>query len=87
MWGKSGGAVRILAVITPHRKGKDAAIEIVACEKPTTPIVVDIQSVMAVVGRIGTRGKFFLVDRMGGMVRPEFIPPELDEEEEETELE
>jgi hypothetical protein len=38
---------------------------------------------MAVVGRIQTRGKWHLIDCTGGMVRPEFIPSEMEEDEEE----
>jgi len=74
-WGKFSGKVRLLAVITPYRTGgQDAALDIVRHFQATTPIVADIQSIMAVVGRVETRGKWYLVDRSGAMMRPEFIP-------------
>lgn len=87
LWGKLTGDIQLLAVITPYRTGgKDAALDIVFHSQALTPIVTDIQSITSVVGRIQTRGKRYIIDRTGGMIRPEFIPaedPEEDEEEEE----
>lgn len=84
LWGKLTGSLRLLAVITPYRTGgKDAALEIVQQFQPMAPIVADIQSVMAVVGRVQTRDRWYLIDRTGGMVRPEFIPGDEEEEEDE----
>ena len=37
-------------------------------------IVTDIQTVSVVVGRIRTRGKWTIVDRSGGLIKPEFVP-------------
>jgi hypothetical protein len=83
-WGRFAGKVRLLAVITPYRTGGlDAALGIVSHQQVKASVVVDIQSIMAVVGRIQTRGKWHLIDRTGGMVRPEFIPSEMEEDEEE----
>ncbi|KAJ7721397.1 hypothetical protein B0H16DRAFT_1335362, partial [Mycena metata] len=83
-WRHFAGQVRLLADITPYRTGsRDAALEIVAHHQPTAPVIVDIQSVTAVVGRLQTRGTWHLLDRTGGMVRPEFVPSdELEVEEE-----
>ncbi|KAJ7508160.1 hypothetical protein B0H11DRAFT_1704741, partial [Mycena galericulata] len=75
VWGRLAGATRLLAVIIPYQTGgKDAAVDIVSHTKPTAPIVADIQSVMAVVGRLQVQGRWYLIDRTGGMVRPEFVP-------------
>ncbi|KAJ7763978.1 hypothetical protein DFH07DRAFT_867316 [Mycena maculata] len=76
--------VRLLAVITPYKTGgKDAALGIVFHSQPLIQIVADIQSIMAVVGRIQSQGKWYIVDRTGGMVRPEFIPGDEGDEEDE----
>ncbi|KAJ6451862.1 hypothetical protein C8R47DRAFT_998294, partial [Mycena vitilis] len=84
-WGKLTGHVRLLAVITPYSTGgKDAAVDIVSHRKALAPLVLDLQSVVAVVGRLETRGKWYLVDRTGGMVRPEFVPFEKEGDDEES---
>jgi hypothetical protein len=76
------GKVRLLAVLTPYRTGgRDAALDIVPHYQSPAPIVADIQSIMAVVGRIKAGGKWYLIDRTGGMMRPEFIPRDETEEE------
>lgn len=36
-------------------------------------IVTDLQSVVAVVGRVETRGSWKIIDRTGGLIRPEFV--------------
>ncbi|KAJ7085226.1 hypothetical protein B0H15DRAFT_756108, partial [Mycena belliarum] len=64
LWGRLAGQVRLFAVITPCRTGgRDAARDIVAHAQSGAQIVADIQSVMAVVGRIQTRDKWYLIDR------------------------
>ncbi|KAJ7022514.1 hypothetical protein C8F04DRAFT_1194424 [Mycena alexandri] len=51
----------------------------------TSLLVTDLQSVVAVVGRIQTRGKWALVDRTGGLIRPQFIEADAEEEDPEGE--
>ncbi|KAJ7829935.1 hypothetical protein B0H14DRAFT_3716279, partial [Mycena olivaceomarginata] len=81
-WGNLAGKVRLLAVLTPYRTGgRDAALNIVPHYQSTAPIVADIQSIMAVVGRIQSGGKWYIIDRTGGMMRPEFIPSDETEDE------
>jgi hypothetical protein len=85
--GKLAGEVRLLAVITPYRTGgQDAALQIVSHQHAMATVVLDLQSVMAVVGRVYSQGKWFPIDRTGGMVRPEFVVPSGVEEEVETDL-
>ncbi|KAJ7173919.1 hypothetical protein C8R43DRAFT_873817, partial [Mycena crocata] len=64
---------RLLAVITPCvTAGKDASKEWTAYTRMTTPIVTDLATIVAVVGRAFTRGDFVFVDRSGGLLHPEF---------------
>lgn len=73
-------------MITPYRTGgKDAALDIVSHRQAMAPVVLDLQTVMAVVGRLQSRGKWFLIDRTGGMVRPEFVPSDVVEEDVDSE--
>lgn len=74
MWGGFSGQPRLLAVITPcSTAGKDATQEIVSYDRIAATIVTDIQTVSVVVGRIKTRGKWTIVDRSAGLVKPEFV--------------
>lgn len=70
------GKKRLLAVITPCKSthGKDASTEITTYRGMGSVIVVDLQCVVAVVGRVETRGSWKIVDRTGGLIRPEFVP-------------
>ncbi|KAJ7190321.1 hypothetical protein GGX14DRAFT_382301, partial [Mycena pura] len=69
------GQLRLLAVITPcSTVGRDATQNIVSYTQTNRQIVVDLAGVMAAVGRFQSRGKWFIVDRTGGFVKPEFIP-------------
>lgn len=72
------GQQRLLAVITPckNTQGKDASAEITTYRGMGSVIVTDLQSVMAVVGRVETRGSWKIIDRTGGLIRPEFVPDE-----------
>ncbi|KAJ7188518.1 hypothetical protein C8R46DRAFT_23318 [Mycena filopes] len=74
-WGSFSGETRLLAVITPCvTEGKDATQEIVSYQCMTASIVTDIETVLAVVGRVESRGKWTIIDRSGGVVKPEFVP-------------
>ncbi|KAJ7017985.1 hypothetical protein C8F04DRAFT_1330355 [Mycena alexandri] len=81
------GKRRLLAVITPckNTKGQDASLEITNHNGFTSLLVTDLQSVVAVVGRIQTRGRWALVDRTGGLIRPRFIEADAEEEDPEGE--
>ena len=83
IWGGFSGQTRLLAVITPcSTAGRDATKEILSHNRMTATIVTDIGTVSAVVGRIKTRGRWTIVDRTGGLVKPEFVPSaELQEKE------
>ncbi|KAJ7466345.1 hypothetical protein FB451DRAFT_1561112 [Mycena latifolia] len=75
IFGGFSGKTRLLAVITPcSTAGKDATKEIVAYTRIAAMIVTDVQTVSAVVGRIRTREQWTIVDRSGGLVKPEFVP-------------
>lgn len=74
VWGDFADQPRLLAVITPCvTDGKDATQEIVSYYRTTQPIITDIQTISAVVGRIKTRGKWTITDRSGGLIKPEFV--------------
>lgn len=79
--GNLSGRKRLLAVISPctHTHGKDAALKITEYRALVDPIVTDLQAVVAVVGKIETRGKWYIIDRTGGLIRPEFIPEEVED--------
>ncbi|KAJ7621835.1 hypothetical protein B0H17DRAFT_1290387 [Mycena rosella] len=81
LWGGFSGKTRLLAVITPcSTGGKDATEEIVSYDRMTTQIVTDLQTISSVVGRIKTRGKWTIIDRSGGLIKPEFIAELVEEE-------
>ncbi|KAJ7450205.1 hypothetical protein FB451DRAFT_1146475 [Mycena latifolia] len=73
-WGSLSDTTRLLAVITPCKTlGKDAAKKITAYKDMTKPIVTDLRTISAVVGRVETRGRWAITDRTGGLVKPMFI--------------
>jgi len=67
---------RLLAVITPcqNTAGKDAALQLTTYRGMGTPVVSDLQAVVAVVGRMESRGTWTIIDRTGGLIRLEFVP-------------
>ncbi|KAJ7602333.1 hypothetical protein FB45DRAFT_774680, partial [Roridomyces roridus] len=69
------GARRLMALITPckHTNGRDAALEITTYRGMSPDTVVDLQNIVAVVGRVKTRGSWKIIDRTDGLVHPEFI--------------
>ncbi|KAF7372603.1 hypothetical protein MVEN_00123200 [Mycena venus] len=87
LWGQLAGKLRLLAIITPYRTGgQDAALKIVSHQHAAATVALDLQSVMAVVGRVHSQRKWFLIDRTGGMVRPEFVPSGVEEENVEMDI-
>ncbi|KAJ7237962.1 hypothetical protein C8J57DRAFT_1566441 [Mycena rebaudengoi] len=74
LFGEYAATTRLLAIITPCvTSGKDAAQEYTSYNRTTTEIVTDLQTVVAVVGRAETQGKWVIIDRTGGLIHPVFI--------------
>ncbi|KAJ7777637.1 hypothetical protein DFH07DRAFT_911583 [Mycena maculata] len=79
-WGTMSGTKRLLAVITPCKtSGKDAAKEITSYTQTLKPIVTDIRTIVAVVGRVQTRKRWVIRDRTGGLINPKFLVDDEDE--------
>ncbi|KAF7374016.1 hypothetical protein MSAN_00282000 [Mycena sanguinolenta] len=75
-WSEMSGRTRLLAVITPCTTfGKDASKERACCTQTTSPIVVDLRTIVAGVGRIQTRRQWYIVDRSQGLLHPTFRTP------------
>ncbi|KAK6984562.1 hypothetical protein R3P38DRAFT_2575789 [Favolaschia claudopus] len=73
-FGDLAGKTRLLAVIQPcSTAGRDACNEVVCYTQKTQPIVQDIRTIVAVVGRVPTRGEWGIVDRSGGLLHPSFV--------------
>ncbi|KAJ7707244.1 hypothetical protein B0H16DRAFT_1345302, partial [Mycena metata] len=70
------GKRRLLAVIHKSTGGKDASLERTSYTGLANLLVTDLQSVVAVVGRVPTRGRWLIVDRTGGLIQPEFVQHE-----------
>ncbi|KAJ7493912.1 hypothetical protein FB451DRAFT_1122402 [Mycena latifolia] len=78
--GAFSGTTRLLAVLTPcSTGGKDAKKQNLTYTQMNAQIVTDLQSISAVIGRFETRGKWVIVDRTGGLIKPEFVPAEENE--------
>ncbi|KAJ7477663.1 hypothetical protein FB451DRAFT_1032869 [Mycena latifolia] len=78
LWLDMAATTRLLAVITPcSTSGKDAAQESTFYTQMSTPIVTDIRTIIAVVGRIKTRAEWMIIDRSGSPIHPEFVPQDL----------
>ncbi|KAJ7268898.1 hypothetical protein C8J57DRAFT_1435697 [Mycena rebaudengoi] len=72
--GELSGKTCLLAVITPcDTSGKDATEEFTDYTHMTAPIVTDLRTVEAVVGRAETQGSWVILDRGEGIVHPVFI--------------
>ncbi|KAJ7205403.1 hypothetical protein GGX14DRAFT_367909 [Mycena pura] len=70
------GQTRLLALITPCSKsGGDASQEILCYKEMRHSLILDLQSVVAVVGRLKRGDRWYIVDRTGGLIKPEFVPP------------
>ncbi|KAJ7017219.1 hypothetical protein C8F04DRAFT_979745 [Mycena alexandri] len=76
--GRVSGKRRLLAIIHPckNTRGKDASLERTGYTELANILVTDLQSVVAVVGRVKTRGKWLIVDRTGGLIHPQFVQDE-----------
>lgn len=66
----------VLAVIDPRETTNETPLGIPYYTEPTKPVaprVVDVNTVMCLVGRIKDRGRWAIVDRSGDMARAEFV--------------
>ena len=65
----------VLAIISPRETKNETPLNIPYYTEPSkvTPRVVDINTVMCIVGRINDRGRWAIVDHSGDMARAEFI--------------
>ena len=65
----------VLAVISPRETKNETPLNIPYYTEPSkvTPRVVDINTVMCLVGRINDRGRWAIIDRSGDMARAEFV--------------
>ena len=81
LFGRFAGQVRLIALITPFAtQGRDATIEDeVTYTRELRPMVVELDSVMALIGRFQTRGKWVIMDLSQGAVAPEFVPCDEDD--------
>ncbi|KAF7312876.1 hypothetical protein MKEN_00971900 [Mycena kentingensis (nom. inval.)] len=66
----------LFAVITPcTRTSADASKKIVGYKRlPKTQLVLDLASVIAVVGRLELEDRWVIIDRTDGLIKPEFVP-------------
>ncbi|KAJ7675193.1 hypothetical protein B0H17DRAFT_1140394 [Mycena rosella] len=60
--------------------GKDLTEEIILYDRTTTQIVTDLQTISSLVGCIKTWQKWMIIDRSGGLIKPEFIAELVEEE-------
>ncbi|KAF7291084.1 hypothetical protein MKEN_01490300 [Mycena kentingensis (nom. inval.)] len=84
-FGVFSGTTRLLAVIQPcNTAGRDAATGVVAYTRLQASLVVDLNAISAVVGRIRRGERWYIVDRTDGTIKPELVPQaEPDSEDEE----
>jgi hypothetical protein len=72
-WSYMSGKTRLLAVITPCATlGEDASKKLTSYTDTTTTLVTDLRTIVAVVGKVKSRGRWYLVDRSGGLLHPAF---------------
>lgn len=65
----------VLAIISPRDTTNETPLRIPYYTEhaKTTPRVVDINTVMCLVGRIRDRGRWAIIDRSGDMARADFV--------------
>ena len=66
-------------IIPCNTAGRDAALEPTFYTTTTAPVVVDLQAISAVVGRVKTRDRWGIIDRSDGKARTVFVDPPEDE--------
>ncbi|KAF7322257.1 hypothetical protein HMN09_00002900 [Mycena chlorophos] len=85
--GQYSGKTLLFAVVTPcagsHR---DARESVVGYRSMDAPVVVDVRSIEAVVGRLPVGERWILIDRAARTFKPEFVPAAVEVGVEEDEL-
>lgn len=72
---------RLLAVITPCRtQGVDARKELAGYDIYHRDIVMDVRDIVALVGRVKSRGMWYIIDRFDSCASAAFNHDEVDEE-------
>lgn len=73
MWGEYAGTTLLLALVRPCKtNGLDATESVTLYRDVLADVVVDLQSVQAVVGRVKSRDQWGIVDRSRGLARTVF---------------
>jgi len=81
VFGVLRGRLQLLVVIQPcQTSGKDATRKLTYYKGILSPFVTDIVNVKAIVGRIQTRGKWGIVDRLPGTAAAMFGDVDQDDE-------
>ncbi|KAI0368214.1 hypothetical protein BV20DRAFT_1037221 [Pilatotrama ljubarskyi] len=77
IWGEHGNTTCLLALIRPCKtNGEDAAITTTTYREVRADVVVDLQAVQAVVGRVRSRNWWGIIDRSTGVARTVFVADE-----------
>jgi hypothetical protein len=89
-FGAFRGKLRLLAHITPCKTdGKDATQELTLYRTETAPIITDLATIRAVIGRVqttgglGTQKRWGIIDRSTALARTTFEDEELSDGDEE----
>ena len=70
----------LLADLEPcNTDGKDAAKEVVCYSTSKAPVIINLLLVESVVGRVHSRGEWYIIDRSNGEARTVFVQPQDDE--------
>ena len=92
IFGAFRGKLRLLAHITPCKTdGKDATQELTFYHTETAPIITDLATIRAVVGRVQTTGgptswkQWGIIDRSTALARTSFEDGELSDDDDEEE--
>ncbi|KAI0364415.1 hypothetical protein BV20DRAFT_956208 [Pilatotrama ljubarskyi] len=73
-WKDLAGTTVLLALITPcNTRGCDGTRSLALYKDTLAPVVVDLRTVQAVVGRVKSRGSWGIVDRSNGLARTVFV--------------
>ncbi|KAJ7667305.1 hypothetical protein B0H17DRAFT_950463 [Mycena rosella] len=76
-WAYMSDTTCLLAVITPCLTlGTDTTKEVALYTLMSAPIVTDLATIVAVIGRVQSRGDWLIIDRSGGLLHPEFVAGE-----------
>lgn len=74
IWGALCHHKLLLAVINPcDTKGNDARLGVVKYQKNLSTIVLDLQNVESIIGRVVVEKSWGIIDRSGGVAKVEFL--------------